>query len=226
MTSLLIGEICEASKWLRWSAWPITLAIWVSITEMAGYARYTALLDACVLFPLVTTDALLSLATAGFFAAKWTQLIETEWIRSLEEQRPDLQGRLLTRRDSMREAIPDWEVSEAAWTPLIGSFILPDPDDRHVLAAAIAGHADCIVTSNRRDFPVAIASEYGIEIVDPDRFIINQWDLDSLGAMTAFKQMRARRRKPESTVEDFAQALERSGLPSTAQRIRDAADLL
>lgn len=105
-------------------------------------------------------------------------------------------------------------------------FTLPDPDDRHVLAAAIAGHADCIVTSNRRDFPDAIASEYGIEIVDPDRFIINQWDLDSLGAMTAFKQMRARRRKPESTVEDFAQALERSGLPSTAQRIRDAADLL
>ncbi|EON10854.1 hypothetical protein [Pandoraea sp. SD6-2] len=99
-------------------------------------------------------------------------------------------------------------------------------DDRHVLAAAIAGHADCIVTSNRRDFPDAIASEYGLEIVDPDRFIINQWDLDSVGAMTAFKQMRARRRKPQSNVEDFAQALERSGLPSTAQRIRDAADLL
>ncbi|VVE47582.1 PIN domain-containing protein [Pandoraea fibrosis] len=193
---------------------------------MAGYARYTALLDACVLFPLATTDALMSLATAGFFATKWTQMIETEWIASLEEQRPELKGKLQFRRDCMRDAIPDWEVPEAAWTPLIGSFTLPDPDDRHVLAAAIAGHADCIVTSNRRDFPDAIASEYGLEIVDPDRFIINQWDLDSVGAMTAFKQMRARRRKPQSNVEDFAQALERSGLPSTAQRIRDAADLL
>ncbi|MDM8359546.1 PIN domain-containing protein [Pandoraea communis] len=193
---------------------------------MAGYARYTALLDACVLFPLATTDALMSLATAGFFAAKWTKMIETEWIASLEEQRPELKGKLQFRRDCMRDAIPDWEVPEAAWTPLIGSFTLPDPDDRHVLAAAIAGHADCIVTSNRRDFPDAIASEYGLEIVDPDRFIINQWDLDSVGAMTAFKQMRARRRKPQSNVEDFAQALERSGLPSTAQRIRDAADLL
>jgi hypothetical protein len=57
---------------------------------MAGHARYTALLDACVLYPVAMTDALLSLATAGFFAAKWTTLIETEWTRSLERQRPDL----------------------------------------------------------------------------------------------------------------------------------------
>ncbi|VVE74057.1 PIN domain-containing protein [Pandoraea anapnoica] len=193
---------------------------------MAGYSRYTALLDACVLFPAATTDALMSLATSGFFAAKWTQMIETEWIESLEKQRPDLKGKLQFRRDCMRDAVPDWEVPETAWRPLIGSFALPDPDDRHVLAAAIAGHADCIVTSNRRDFPNAIASEYGIEIVDPDRFIINQWDLDSIGAMAAFKQMRARRKKPETSVEDFAQALERSGLPSTAQRIREAGELL
>ncbi|SDE52213.1 PIN domain-containing protein [Paraburkholderia lycopersici] len=193
---------------------------------MAGYARYTALLDACVLFPLATTDALMSLATAGFFAAKWTQQIEAVWIAALEEHRPNLKGKLEIRRNCMREAVPDWEVPKAAWTPLIGGFTLPDPNDRHVLAAAIAGHADCIVTANRRDFPAEIASEYGIEIVDPDRFIINQWDLDSLGAMGAFKQMRARRKKPESSVEDFAQAFERSGLPSTAQRIRDASDLI
>ena len=74
---------------------------------MAGHARYTALLDACVLYPVAMTDALLSLATAGFFAAKWTTMIETEWIRSLERQRPDLVGKLIVRRDSMREAVPD-----------------------------------------------------------------------------------------------------------------------
>jgi hypothetical protein len=51
---------------------------------MAGHVRYTALLDACVLYPLAMTDALMSLATAGFFAAKWTTRIEDEWIRSLE----------------------------------------------------------------------------------------------------------------------------------------------
>ncbi|MFT4067425.1 PIN domain-containing protein [Paraburkholderia sp.] len=193
---------------------------------MAGYARYTALLDACVLFPLAITDALMSLATAGLFAAKWTRKIESEWIAALEEQRPDLKGKLGTRRDCMREAVPGWEVQEAAWTPFAGSFVLPDPDDRHVLAAAIAGHADCIVTANRRDFPAEIVARYDIEIVDPDRFIINQWDLDPLVTMAAFKRMRARRKKPEASVEDFALALERSGLPATAQRILDAADLI
>lgn len=78
---------------------------------MAGHARYTALLDACVLYPLAMTDALMSLATAGLYAAKWTSRIEQEWIRSLERQRPELVGRLTIRRDSMRDAVPDWEVT-------------------------------------------------------------------------------------------------------------------
>lgn len=72
---------------------------------MAGHARYTALLDACVLYPLAMADALMSLAIAGLFAAKWTARIESEWIVALEEKRPDLQGRLGFRRDQMREAI-------------------------------------------------------------------------------------------------------------------------
>jgi len=81
---------------------------------MAGHARYTALFDACVLYPLAMTDALMSLATAGLFAAKWTTKIEHEWIRALERQRPDLVGRLTTRRDSMRAAVPDWEIHQSA----------------------------------------------------------------------------------------------------------------
>ena len=193
---------------------------------MAGHARYTALLDACVLYPLAMTDALLSLATAGFFAAKWTTRIEDEWIRSLERQRPDLVGKLGVRRDSMREAIPDWNVPETAWAPLAAGIRLPDPDDAHVLAAAIAGHADCIVTSNLKDFPSASLLEYGIEAIDPDTFIINQWDLDPVNAIAAFKRMRARRKKPQSSPEDFADALELGGLPTTADRLRLAAELI
>lgn len=193
---------------------------------MAGHVRYTAMLDACVLFPVAVADSLMSLATAGLFAAKWTQRIEQEWITNLEELRPMLKGRLETRRDGMREAVPDWEVNEAAWTPLVGNMKLPDPNDQHVLAAAIAGHADCIVTANLRDFPAEIASQYGIEVIHPDRFIINQWDLDHIATMTAFKGMRARWKNPKATPENFAQALERNSLPVTAQRIREAADLI
>lgn len=86
---------------------------------MAGHARYTALLDAYALYPLAMTDALMSLATAGLYAAKWTTKIEQEWIRSLERRRPELVGRLTIRRDSMRQAVSDRE-------------------DAHVLDAAIA----------------------------------------------------------------------------------------
>jgi len=125
---------------------------------MAGHARYTAVLDACVLYSIAVTDALMSLATAGLYAAKWTVEIEHEWIRALETTRPDLSGRLDVRRDSMRAAIPDWEVPTAHWQRLDLAVELPDPNDAHVLAAAIAGHADCIVTENLRDFPADILS--------------------------------------------------------------------
>jgi len=193
---------------------------------LAGHARYTALLDACVLYPLAMCDALMSLATAGLYAAKWTARIEAEWITALEGQRPELKGRLGVRRDQMRHAVLDWEVSEAAWQACAKGLELPDPDDVHVLAAALAGHADCIVTANLRDFPAHLVNALGIEVIHPDQFIVAQWDLDQLTAVAAFKRMRARWKKPEATAEDFAAALERGGLPSTAQRLREAAELI
>jgi len=193
---------------------------------MAGHARYTALLDACVLYPMAMADALMSLATAGLFAAKWTTRIEAEWIRSLEENRPDLQGRLDYRREQMREAVPDWEVEEQAWTICARGLELPDPDDVHVLAAALAGHADCIVTANLKDFPAEVVAQLGIEVIHPDQFIVAQWDLDQLVAVAAFKRMRARWKKPQASAEDFAAAMERGGLPATAQRLREAAELI
>ncbi len=126
----------------------------------------------------------------------------------------------------MRDAIPDWEVLESAWAPLESGINLPDPDDRHVLAAAIAGHADCVVTSNLKHFPPQVLADYGLEAIDPDTFIINQWDLDPVAAIAAFKRMRARRKNPLASPEDFADALEIGGLPSTAERLRAAAELI
>jgi predicted nucleic acid-binding protein len=168
----------------------------------------------------------MSLAAVGLFAAKWTERIEDEWIRALEQQRPDLKGKLHYRRDQMRAAVPDWEVPVAAWQAVEVRHGLPDPGDAHVLAAAVAGHADCIVTANLKDFPAEVVQPMGIEVTHPDRFIINQWDLDPLVTVAAFKRMRARWKKPQSSAEDFAQAMERNGLAATAQRLREAADLI
>lgn len=193
---------------------------------MAGHARYTAVLDACVLYSIAVTDALLSLATAGLYAAKWTVKIEDEWIRALETDRPDLVGKLHVRRDSMRGAVPDWEIPATHWQHVNLAIQLSDPKDIHVLAAAVAGHADCIVTENLRDFPADILSVFEIEAIDPDTFIINQWDLNPIAAITAFKRMRARRKKPGSTPDELANVLESRGLVSTAERLREAAELI
>lgn len=171
-------------------------------------------------------DALMSLAATGLFAAKWTLAIEDEWIRSIEARRPDLTGRLTTRRDEMRRVVPDWEVQEVAWRALARGLSLPDPSDVHVLAAALAGHADCIVTSNLRHFPTASLAPPGLEALHPDSFIVAQWDLDPLAVVLAFKRMRARRQRPQASPQDFAEALSRSGLPITAQRLHAAAELI
>lgn len=193
---------------------------------MAGHARYTALLDACVLYSAAMTDALMSLATAGLFAAKWSRAIEIEWISALEKNRPDLQGKLSSRRDLMREVIPDWEVPDAAWQAIEVSVTLPDANDRHVIAAALAGHVDSIVTVNVRDFPATELAAIGLEVIHPDTFIVAQWDLDPLVAAAAFKRMRARWKKPQASALDFASALERNGLPMTAHRLREASELI
>ncbi|WP_232062360.1 MULTISPECIES: PIN domain-containing protein [Comamonadaceae] len=183
-------------------------------------------MDACVLYPVSVADALMSVAVTGLFAPKWTTEIEAEWMGNLEAERPDLVGRLSFRRDNMREAIPDWEISEAAWRPLVGSLTLPDPDDVHVLAAAIVGHADCIVTANLKDFPNDVLAGYDLTAVHPDDFLVAQLDLDEIAALTAFKAMRARSKRPPFSPEEFADVLERNGLAATAERLREAAALI
>lgn len=193
---------------------------------MAGNARYTALLDACVLYPRAIADSLISLAAAGLYAAKWTTAIEEEWVRNLELQRPDLVGKLGYRRDQMRLAVVDWEVPEQAWSAITGRLRLPDADDVHVLAAAIAGHADCIVTANLKDFPADALAPFGLTALHPDDFIVAQLDLDQIAALVAFKEMRARRKRPQDSAEEFALMLERNGLPATAARLREAAPLI
>ncbi|MES2889800.1 MAG: PIN domain-containing protein [Pseudomonadota bacterium] len=193
---------------------------------MAGHGRYTVLLDACVLYPRTMPDALMSLAAVNLFAAKWTEKIEHEWMSNLEINKPQIAHRLTERRDAMRRVAKDREVPTSAWRPLVQGLVLPDPDDRHVLAAAIAGHVDCIVTVNLKDFPDEVLEPHGLEAVHPDQFIINQWDLDELVVLAAFKRMRSRWNNPAVTPEGFAQAVERGGLPWTAQRLRDAAELI
>lgn len=192
---------------------------------MAGSATYTAVLDACVLYPAPLRDLLLSLASAGLFHARWTPDIEDEWTRNLLANRPDLNlAQLQITPERMIAAIPDCMVTH--YKPLIAGLSLPDPDDRHVLAAAIAGHADAIVTTNLKDFPAGILATYNLEAQHPDDFVMNQLELREYEALTAINRMRARLRNPPRSPAEFIDTLQQNGLVQSARRLRERINLI
>jgi hypothetical protein len=114
----------------------------------------------------------------------------------------------------MNESVLDCLVD--GYEGLIEALTLPDPNDRHVLAAAIKGRADVIVTFNLADFPTSYLSNYGIEAQHPDEFIGHLIDLALGKVCSAVRCVRARLRNPPLTVVEYLETLERCGLPCTA----------
>ena len=191
---------------------------------MAGSARYTALLDANVLYPNLLRDLLISLALSGLYSARWTEQINDEWTRSLKANRPELADRIDALRLRLNQVVPDCLVEN--YEVLIPSLELPDQDDRHVLAAAITGHADAIVTVNLKDFPSAILAKYDLEAVHPDDFIMNQLELAPREALLTIKQVRARMLQPPHSVAELLDMIEKSGLPQSAQYLKRWAEFI
>jgi predicted nucleic acid-binding protein len=134
-------------------------------------AMLTALFDACVLHPAPLRDLLMRLAMTQVFRARWTDTIHEEWIRSVLRQRPELAVQLARTRQLMNAHVMDCLVT--GYEQLIDTIYLPDPNDRHVLAAAITGGADVLVTMNLKDFPASRLAPFGIEAQHPDVFICN-----------------------------------------------------
>ncbi len=96
----------------------------------------------------------------------------------------------------------------------------------NVLAAAIVGRVDVIVTLNLKDFPVAALAPYNIEAQHPDDFIVHQFGIDQGKFLSAFKGMRARYKKETMTAEEFLARLEARGLVGTATSLRPFVDVI
>ena len=155
---------------------------------------------------------------------RWTSRIHEEWTRNLAASRPELGPRLEALVELMNASVPDCLV--VRYEELIEGLVLPDPGDRHVLAAAIAGHADAIVTFNLRDFPTHALEPYGIEALHPDDFVLNQLELQPLKALVAIKKMRTRLRRPAQTPDELVATFERVGLPASASHLQHARGLI
>jgi hypothetical protein len=188
-------------------------------------ATFTALYDACVLYPAPLRDLLMGLAGTGLFRARWTDQIHDEWIENLLENEPHRERAKLERtRHLMNAAVLDCLIT--GYEALIPALTLPDPDDRHVLAAAIQGRADVIVTYNLKHFPDTVLSGYGIEAQHPDDFVSNLIGLDAEMVYTAVKEQRARLKNPPRSVDDFLATLEKQQLAQTVAHLRKALDLI
>jgi len=135
-------------------------------------------------------------------------------MRNVQKDYPDITRPQVERiRDLMNEHAPDCIVSN--YEDLIPGLTLPDPDDRHVLAAAIRAGADAIVTFNLADFPQEVLAKYDIEAMHPDEFIDRLLDLDSEAVRAAVKLDRESLKKPPKSVDEYLADLERQGLRQT-----------
>ena len=180
---------------------------------------FTALFDANVLYPAPLRDLLLQLATTKLFRARWSSVIHDEWIGTAKKIRPEVP---YTRWDELRRLM-DAHAEDCLVTdfePLIETLSLPDPNDRHVLAAAIKGQADVIVTFNLRHFPEAELNTYDLSAQHPDVFIRDLIDLEPDTVAESARIVRARLKNPPLSVDRYLETLLQQGLVETVSELR------
>ncbi|MBN3826077.1 PIN domain-containing protein [Burkholderia sp. Ac-20384] len=179
---------------------------------------FTAVYDACVLYPAPLRDFLMRLALSGCFRARWSAHIHNEWKRNLLRNRPDLSAEQLDRTSCLMDrAIPDAVVT--GYESLIDGLTLPDADDRHVLAAAIRCNASVIVTFNQKDFPDEGLSPYGVEAQHPDAFVDNLFDLEPAAVVAAARRQRETLKYPPLTADRYLEILQRQGMVQTCKAL-------
>lgn len=182
---------------------------------MSHTPTLTALLDANVLYPAPLRDLLLYIAKE-LYRPKWTDTIHQEWVGNLLLNRADLTAVQLERTVvAMNRAFPDATIQ--GYGPLIGSFRLPDPDDEYVLAAAIRGHVDVIVTANLKDFPADRLKPFDVQPQHPDEFIADLFAVDSGGVLAAFLAQVANLKNPPKSAHQVLDTLRQNGLRQTTQ---------
>jgi predicted nucleic acid-binding protein len=173
-----------------------------------------AILDANVLYPAPLRDVLLQLAVAGFYHARWSAEIDEEWKRNLLAARPELAERIERTQVVMRRAVPDAMVT--GYAAQIPNLVLPDPNDRHVLAAAITAGAEIIVTFNTRDFPAAALAAHGLAAQHPDEFLQGFIATMPTQLVAVVGRCISRLTNPPVTAAVYLETLRRLGLRETA----------
>jgi predicted nucleic acid-binding protein len=183
---------------------------------------FSALLDANVLVPNALRDTLLRIADSGLYRPLWSEDILAETRRTILRLRPTAQpDRIDYLFSCMNQAFEDAVVTGYE---SIMERLTNDPGDRHVLAAAVVGRADVIVTRNLRDFPSASLAPFDLEALDPDRFLCYQYDLAPTVVVGILEEQSAAtgraRGMRKLSVEDLRVQLDLCGAPTFAARVK------
>ena len=183
---------------------------------------YAAVLDANVLVPGALCDTLLRLAEDGFYRPLWSQRILLEVRDAVLRIRPELPiERVQHRVDTMARVFEDATVT--GWEQVAAGLDLPDPDDRHVLAAAITGGAQAIVTFNLTDFPETALTARGLQARHPDDFLLDQLDLFPSRVLEVLHEQAEALSAPATDLAGVLTMLHRLGVPNFAEAVRRAA---
>lgn len=182
--------------------------------------RPVALLDANVLYPARLRDLLIRLDVAGLYQARWSDRILDECFRNVIEHRPDLNPERLARtRRFMTAALPAAMI--IGYEDSVDDYDLPDPNDRHVLAAAVATKATVLVTNNLDDFPAAKIPKR-LKVVSPDKFVLALAtnDLDVVAEVVELQA--AELTNPPMTTSQVLDGLDEIGLTASVTLLRSA----
>ena len=177
-------------------------------------------LDACVLYPPSLRDLFMRLAAALVYQPRWTEEIHAEWMRNVLEDRPQITRAQLERTRRLMDGISD-ESLVTGYEAHIPALTLPDPDDRHVLAAAITAEAAVIVTFNLSDFPKTALAPLGIQAMHPDKYLTALFeDVPELFLM-AVREQRAALTRPSKTAEGYLETLRANRLTQLAAKLAE-----
>jgi predicted nucleic acid-binding protein len=183
-------------------------------------ASFTVVYDACALYPAPLRDLLLRIAISGVVRARWSEDILDEMTRAILRQRSDLDAQQLARtRERMCDAVPDCLIT--GYEKLTPGITLPDPDDAHVVAAAIRAGAQAIVTFNLRDFPDHDLEGGNIEAKHPDEFVLDSIHLAPGAIIQIITEQAAALKNPPQTVDDVLETLRCNGLVRSVAALRD-----
>jgi PIN domain len=176
-----------------------------------------AVLDACVLYPFHLRNIVVQAAVDRLVEARWTDEIHDEWMRSLAARTPTIpMDRLQITRRLMNDALPTATVSDYAGH--IPSVTLPDPEDRHVVAAAIAAGAALILTWNLRDFPMKELKKFNLHRETPDAFLTGLYHGIPELTIASLANARCNLSRSRVSAGDFVEILNRCKLTRLAKQ--------